>query len=48
MAMDRQQHNGKAARVALDMLHRHAQPTELGEKIIGTLRAYWSRGVGNA
>lgn len=42
LARDRQQHNGSAARAALEVLDRHARPTELGEKILGTLRAYWA------
>jgi HEXXH motif-containing protein len=42
IAVDRQQYNGNAARVALGVLERHAKPTELGEKILGTLRSYWA------
>ena len=41
IAGDRQQFNGTAARAALVTLERHAELTELGEKILDTLRAYW-------
>jgi HEXXH motif-containing protein len=41
VAMDRRQYNGNSARVSLGVLDRHAKPTELGEKILDTLRAYW-------
>ena len=42
IAVERRQYNGAAARDALDMLDRYAKPTELGEKVLGTLRAYWA------
>ncbi len=41
-AVDHRRYNGSSARVSLDMLERHAKPTALGEKILGTLRAYWA------
>lgn len=41
-AIDRAQSNGHAARNALDELDRYAKPTELGTKVLKTLRAYWT------
>jgi HEXXH motif-containing protein len=41
IAVERQQHNGKAARESLDILIHHAEPTEVGEKILGALQEYW-------
>jgi HEXXH motif-containing protein len=41
-ARERRQFNGDAARISLDVLASHAQLTELGEEILGTIRAYWA------
>ena len=43
IAAERAQYNGTAALGALDMLGRHAKPTELGESILGGLRTYWAK-----
>jgi hypothetical protein len=42
LARDRQQRNGQAARAALEVLDKHARPTELGAQTLETLRAYWA------
>jgi hypothetical protein len=42
IAVKHQEYNGTAARASLDVLAHHAKTTELGEKILGTLRAYWA------
>jgi HEXXH motif-containing protein len=42
LAVHRRRFNGDSARAALDMLELHAKPTEQGEKILNTLRAYWA------
>jgi HEXXH motif-containing protein len=48
-AVQRRQFNGDAARTSLDVLTRHAEPTERGETILRTLRAYWAKApLGNA
>ena len=39
-AVDRRKFNGDAAGTALDVLDRNADPTELGENILATIRAY--------
>jgi len=41
-AAERGQFNGDASRTALEVLTRHAKPTELGENILDTIRAYWA------
>jgi hypothetical protein len=41
LAAERAYFNGDAARTALKQLDEHARPTELGSKILDTLRAYW-------
>lgn len=42
IAQERGEYNGTAARDAIVELDRHARLTELGEKVLGTLRAYWA------
>ena len=37
----------KRLREALDVLHRHAELTELGDAILGILRAYWASKTGS-
>lgn len=41
-AIERQQRNGASAQSALRTLRQHASLTELGEKVLTTLRDYWS------
>jgi HEXXH motif-containing protein len=41
-AADRRDHNAKSARIALEVLNKHAKPTELGESVLGSLRSYWT------
>jgi HEXXH motif-containing protein len=41
-AADRLDHNAKSARIALEVLNKHARPTELGESVLGSLRSYWT------
>jgi hypothetical protein len=41
-AIEAAQRNGRAARASLELLAQHAEPTELGEKILDTLDAYWA------
>ena len=40
-ALDQKQYNAKAARDCIDVLERHAELTELGDKILGSLQEYW-------
>ena len=42
-AVERQQFNGNAAETSLEVLACHAKPTELGDEILGTIRAYWAQ-----
>jgi HEXXH motif-containing protein len=42
LAVERAQYNGNAARIALEELDRHANPTALGAKVLDTLHAYWA------
>jgi HEXXH motif-containing protein len=42
-AQERQQFNGNAAATSLEVLACHAKPTELGDEILGTIRAYWAQ-----
>jgi hypothetical protein len=42
IAVKHWEYNGTAARASLEVLAPHAKTTELGEKILGTLRAYWT------
>lgn len=39
---ERRDFNGSAAHTALEVLAEHAKPTNLGNKILGTIRAYWA------
>ena len=45
-AMERRDFNGNAARTAQDVLEERARPTQLGDQILGTIRAYWSANPG--
>lgn len=47
IALERGQFNGDAARNAIVELDRHARLTELGKKVLDTLRAYWAHAPGN-
>lgn len=42
-AIQRMEYNGRAARDSIDVLARHARPTELGANILESLQEYWSR-----
>ena len=42
-ALQRRQYNGKAAIDAIGVLERHAELTELGQSILGSLKEYWSQ-----
>jgi hypothetical protein len=41
IAVERQQRNGRVARESLEILTHHAEPTEVGEKILHALQEYW-------
>ena len=41
-AAERRDHNARSARIALDVLKKHARPTELGKNVLETLGSYWS------
>jgi HEXXH motif-containing protein len=41
-AQERRQFSGSAAQTSLEVLADHAKPAELGEEILGTIRAYWA------
>ena len=42
VAIERAKYNGDAALNGIKELDRHAQLTELGEQVLGTLRSYWA------
>ena len=41
-AAERRDLSANAGRVGLDVLNKHARPTELGQSVLETLRSYWS------
>jgi hypothetical protein len=46
-AAERRDHNAKSARVALDVLNKHAKPTERGQSVLDALRSYWTERLYN-
>jgi hypothetical protein len=41
-AAERRAHNARSARIALEVLKKHARPTELGKNVLESLCSYWS------
>ena len=41
-AVERRDYNGNAARAALDLLDRHAVPTDTGKRVLDALHDYWA------
>ncbi len=41
-ALERRDHNAKSARIGLEILNKHARPTELGQGVLDSLCYYWA------
>jgi hypothetical protein len=41
-AAERRELNANTCRIGLEVLDKHARPTELGQNVLQTLRSYWS------